>query len=166
MNQLVLDRVDKTYGRKTVLDEISHGFPVGLTLLTGPSGAGKSTLLRLLATSEKPSRGSISWDGVALPAGRRALRQSLGYAPQAVDLPDDLTAREFALHIAKLLRTSSSGGLPGCSIDPMSRGGSGASLQPSRAGSLPARHLRSLPMPLRRAVQGYRSSVWSSPSSA
>ena len=30
------------------------------------------------------------------------MRQSLGYAPQAVDLPDDLTAREFALHIASL----------------------------------------------------------------
>ena len=37
-----------------------------------------------------------------LPTGRAALRASLGYAPQAVDLPDDLTAREFALHIAAL----------------------------------------------------------------
>jgi ABC-2 type transport system ATP-binding protein len=30
------------------------------------------------------------------------LRATLGYAPQAVDLPEDLTAREFALHIAAL----------------------------------------------------------------
>jgi ABC-type multidrug transport system ATPase subunit len=30
------------------------------------------------------------------------LRKTLGYAPQAVDLPEDLTAREFAMHIAAL----------------------------------------------------------------
>ncbi len=30
------------------------------------------------------------------------MRRTLGYAPQAVDLPEDLTAREFALHIAAL----------------------------------------------------------------
>lgn len=94
--------IRKTYGRKTVLDGISREFPVGLTLLTGPSGAGKSTLLRLLATAETPNRGTITWDGQPLPGARRALRAALGYAPQAVDLPDDLTAREFALHIASL----------------------------------------------------------------
>jgi ABC-type multidrug transport system ATPase subunit len=59
-------------------------------------------LLRLLAAAEKPNRGRIRWDGTALPAARQALRRGLGYAPQAVDLPEDLTAREFALHIAAL----------------------------------------------------------------
>lgn len=99
---LTLSDIRKTYGRKTVLDGVSCAFPLGLTLLVGPSGAGKSTLLRLLATAEKPSRGTLSWDGTLLPAARTALRETLGYAPQAVDLPDDLTAREFALHIASL----------------------------------------------------------------
>lgn len=97
-----LDGVTKIYARKTVLDGVSCGFAPGLTLLTGPSGAGKSTLLRLLATAEKPNKGTLRWDGVPLPAGRAALRRTLGYAPQAVDLPDDLTAREFGLHIAAL----------------------------------------------------------------
>lgn len=99
---LELESVTKRYGRKVVLDGISATFPVGLTLLVGPSGAGKSTLLRLLATAEKPNSGRMSWDGDALPGARKALRQGLGYAPQAVDLPEDLTAREFALHIAAL----------------------------------------------------------------
>lgn len=102
MTLLQLDQLSKSYGRKRVLADVTVGFPVGLTLLVGPSGAGKSTLLRLLATAEKPSGGTISWDGVALPAGRSALRRTLGYAPQAVDLPDDLSARDFALHIAAL----------------------------------------------------------------
>jgi len=99
---LELEGVTKRYGRKVVLDGISAVFPVGLTLLVGPSGAGKSTLLRLLATAEKPNGGRMSWNGEVLPGARKALRHGLGYAPQAVDLPEDLTAREFALHIAAL----------------------------------------------------------------
>lgn len=102
MSRLEIHDLAKRYGRKTVFAGVSHAFAPGLTLLIGPSGAGKSTLLRLLATAEQPTAGSIAWDGVALPAGRNALRRTLGYAPQAVDLPEDLTAREFALHIAAL----------------------------------------------------------------
>lgn len=99
---LILDGVGRRYGRKVVLDAVTVAFGDGLTLLVGPSGAGKSTLLRLIATAERPSAGAISWHGVALPAGRTALRRALGYAPQSVDLPADLTAREFALHMAAL----------------------------------------------------------------
>jgi ABC-type multidrug transport system ATPase subunit len=102
MNSLELHGVMKTYGRKRVLDDVSLAFTPGLTLLVGPSGAGKSTLLRLLATAERPNRGHLAWDGKRLPGARCALRRTLGYAPQAVDLPEDLTAREFALHIAAL----------------------------------------------------------------
>ncbi len=99
---LSLIDVRKAYGRKTILSGITLEFPIGLTLLVGPSGAGKSTLLRLLATAEKANSGSIRWDGQTLPGARGALRRVLGYAPQAVDLPEDLTAREFALHMASL----------------------------------------------------------------
>lgn len=99
---LDLNGIGKSYGRKAVLANVSHQFTPGLTLLTGPSGAGKSTLLRLLATVERPSRGEISWNGRRMGAARGALRKTLGYAPQAVDLPEDLTAREFAMHIASL----------------------------------------------------------------
>ncbi|MEZ5956162.1 MAG: ATP-binding cassette domain-containing protein [Hyphomonadaceae bacterium] len=99
MTSLELKGVGKAYGRKRVLQDISLTFEPGLTLLVGPSGAGKSTLLRLIATAERPNKGSIAWNG---NAGRSVLRRTLGYAPQAVDLPEDLTAREFAMHIAAL----------------------------------------------------------------
>lgn len=99
MASLELKGMGKAYGRKRVLQDISLTFEPGLTLLVGPSGAGKSTLLRLIATAERPNKGSILWNG---SGGRGALRKTLGYAPQAVDLPEDLTAREFAMHIAAL----------------------------------------------------------------
>lgn len=102
MDTLQLHGISKSYGRKQVLADVTTEFATGLTLLTGPSGAGKSTLLRLIATAERPSGGTIRWNDTALPGARPALRRTLGYAPQAVDLPDDLTAREFALHMAAL----------------------------------------------------------------
>ncbi len=102
MPTLDLTAVSKRYGRKTVLKGVDLHFAAGLTLLVGPSGAGKSTLLRIVATAEAPTSGTLSWNGAALPAARRALRSTLGYAPQAVDLPEDLTGREFGLHMAAL----------------------------------------------------------------
>lgn len=99
MASLELKGVSKKYGRKHVLADVSLTFTPGLTLLIGPSGAGKSTLLRLLATAERPNRGAICWNG---KNARGPWRRALGYAPQAVDLPEDLTAREFAMHIAAL----------------------------------------------------------------
>lgn len=102
MAVLELEEIVRRYGRRTVLNGISHRFEPGLTLLTGPSGAGKSTLLRLIATAERPDKGAIRWNGKLLGLDRGAVRRVLGYAPQAVDLPEDLTAREFALHIASL----------------------------------------------------------------
>ncbi|KPF80182.1 ABC transporter ATP-binding protein [alpha proteobacterium AAP81b] len=99
---LDLTDVSRRYGRKRVLEGATCQFGRGLTLVIGPSGAGKSTLLRLIATAEAPNGGRIEWNGAALPGARQALRRDLGYAPQAVDLPEDLTAREFALHIAAL----------------------------------------------------------------
>ena len=102
MTELALRGITKRYRGKTVLNGVTHVFAPGLTLLTGPSGAGKSTLLRIIATAEKPSAGQMFWDSKALPGARGKLRRTLGYAPQAVDLPEDLTAREFAMHIAAL----------------------------------------------------------------
>lgn len=102
MITLRVEAASKRYGRKLALANVSLSLSPGLTLLTGPSGAGKSTLLRLIATAERPSEGTLFWNERRLPGARQALRKVLGYAPQAVDLPEDLTAREFALHIAAL----------------------------------------------------------------
>jgi ABC-2 type transport system ATP-binding protein len=104
MSGLEIQAVSKAYGKKSVLRDITHAFQPGLSLLTGPSGAGKSTLLRLCATAEKPDQGEIRWNGLSGNAGRNALRLVLGYAPQTVDLPEDLTGREFARSIAALKR--------------------------------------------------------------
>ena len=99
---LTLDQVSKKYGKQHILSDVSHQFRPGLNLLVGPSGAGKSTLLRLCATVEKPSSGKLLWDGQPYSKCKRALRRHLGYAPQIVDLPEDISGMEFLLHLAAL----------------------------------------------------------------
>jgi len=99
---LSLDNVSKSYGKRHILNDINHEFQTGLNLLIGPSGAGKSTLLRLCATVEKPSSGHLLWHGKPYKRVRKALRFELGYAPQIVDLPQDVTGMEFLSHIAAL----------------------------------------------------------------
>jgi lipoprotein-releasing system ATP-binding protein len=51
----------------TVIDRLSHSFPVGESIaIVGPSGVGKSTLLNLLGGLEMPTSGSITISGVTL----------------------------------------------------------------------------------------------------
>ena len=101
-DMLTLNGVTKSYGKRDILSDITHEFQPGLNLLVGPSGAGKSTLLRLCATVEKPSSGKLLWHNKPYTNVRKKLRFELGYAPQIVDLPQDVTGMEFLAHIAAL----------------------------------------------------------------
>jgi len=99
---LAIAGLSKSYKTKRVLSDINGVFDLGLNLLTGPSGAGKSTLLRILATADSADQGTISWKSQTLPQARKAYRRVLGYAPQLVDFPPDLSGRELGQHIAAL----------------------------------------------------------------
>jgi ABC-type sugar transport system ATPase subunit len=62
---VTLDRLTKQFGAVSAVDALNITLPDGefLTLL-GPSGCGKSTALGCIAGLEKPSAGSILFDGV------------------------------------------------------------------------------------------------------
>jgi len=99
---LELNNVGQAYGRKIILDGITHNFGPGVTVITGPTGAGKTTFLRLCATVETPKSGVITWNGQPLKKVKRAYRAGLGYAPQRIDFPEDISAMDFLLHMAAL----------------------------------------------------------------
>jgi peptide/nickel transport system ATP-binding protein len=68
---LSVDAVDATYGGGTskVLDNVSVKIPRGSTVaVVGESGSGKSTLARAITGLLPPSKGTISFNGKALPA--------------------------------------------------------------------------------------------------
>jgi NHLM bacteriocin system ABC transporter ATP-binding protein len=71
-------------GGPLILDDVSlRARPGEFIALVGPSGAGKSTCLRLLLGFEKPTSGSIYFDGQDLAAlGLQAVRRQLGVVLQ------------------------------------------------------------------------------------
>jgi heme exporter protein A len=72
-----------------------------LTLL-GPNGSGKSTLLRILGALARPTAGTVTIGGWALPAEANFVRAQLGVVSHMPLLYDTLTAQENLLFFARL----------------------------------------------------------------
>ncbi|MET9087914.1 ABC transporter ATP-binding protein [Streptomyces sp. NPDC004237] len=92
------------YGSTRALDGVSLRLTDGVTGLLGPNGAGKTTLLKVLATAVPPDSGGFTVRGEdpAAPAGRLAVRRTLGYLPQTPGFHPDFTAFEFVDYVAVL----------------------------------------------------------------
>lgn len=70
-----VDRVTKTYGKKTAVRDISFTAPPGMvTGLIGPNGAGKSTTLRVILGLTRPTLGTAMINGRAYRDLRFPLR--------------------------------------------------------------------------------------------
>lgn len=98
-------------GQETVwgVDGITLGIQAGLmTALRGRSGSGKTTLMNMLSTLDRPTEGTIFFDGVDITAASDAEREKIrrtriGIVFQSVALISIMTAYEnveFALRIA------------------------------------------------------------------
>ncbi|MGP3775876.1 ribosomal protection-like ABC-F family protein [Streptomyces sp. SDT5-1] len=103
--QLSVRSVTKSYGTRTVLDQVSFTVRPGeRAAVVGENGSGKSTLLRLLAEVEEPDAGEVT---VRFPGGIGHLAQTLDLdadrtVQDAVDLAlADLRAMERALRAAE-----------------------------------------------------------------
>jgi putrescine transport system ATP-binding protein len=67
--QIFIDRVSKSYGASTAVDDITLSIYRGeMFALVGASGCGKTTLLRMLAGFVQPTSGRVSIDGVDMGA--------------------------------------------------------------------------------------------------
>ncbi|MDX3525417.1 ABC-F family ATP-binding cassette domain-containing protein [Streptomyces sp. ID05-39B] len=83
--QLSVKDVTKSYGTRTVLDQVCFTVRPGeKAAVIGENGSGKSTLLRLLAAAEVPDAGEIT---VSFPGGA-------GYLAQTLDLDPDRTVQD------------------------------------------------------------------------
>ena len=86
MTLLALDHVGFRYTRqRPALEGVSFTLTAGASLgLVGESGSGKTTLLRLLLGLDRPSVGTIHFDGVLLEPGNRAFMRRYRHRVQAV----------------------------------------------------------------------------------
>ncbi len=87
---VVLDHVDKWFGDLHVLRDVNLSIARGeVVVVIGPSGSGKSTLCRAVNRLETIDHGTISLDGVPLPADGAALarlRAEVGMVFQGFNL--------------------------------------------------------------------------------
>jgi ABC-2 type transport system ATP-binding protein len=100
-----LTGVSKRYGRTRALGDVDIGFDRGVTGLLGPNGAGKTTLLRIVATSIGADSGEVRLlgrDPHRSHADVTAVRRELGYLPQELGYPSDMTAFGFIEYVAVL----------------------------------------------------------------
>ncbi len=90
---IALEGVSFAYreGGPLILDNVTLRIEPGeYVALVGPSGSGKSTLLRLLLGFERPTAGTVSYDGRDLASlDLRAVRRQLGVVLQSSSLMTD-----------------------------------------------------------------------------
>lgn len=95
------------YRGRVVLDQVSLEVPSGQRVaLVGPNGAGKTTLLRTLV-GLVPYEGTVEVDGLDARLEPVEVRRRIGYVPQLMSFPQQLTAAEVVA-LAQELR----GGAP------------------------------------------------------
>jgi ABC-2 type transport system ATP-binding protein len=91
---LMVDRIRKSYGGRTVLDGLSFSVRPGeIFALLGPNGAGKTTMVEILEGYRQPDSGTVRVLG-QLPGTGTALKQRLGIMPQQSALYPQITVAE------------------------------------------------------------------------
>ena len=94
---LELRKLQKSYGGRAVLRELSHSFAAGeFVAIMGESGVGKSTLLNLIAGLDAPDSGEVIVDGQSMAgldddAATRLRRTRMGFIFQAFHVLPHLT---------------------------------------------------------------------------
>ena len=92
---VVVDELVVRFGEVRAVSGVSFSVQAGEVFgLLGPNGAGKTTTIRVLTTLLRPTEGWASVAGHDVVGDGLAVRQSIGYVPQAISIDGALTAHE------------------------------------------------------------------------
>lgn len=92
---IVLDHLEKSYGRAKAVDALSLSIPAGAIFgFLGANGAGKTTTMRMLCGLTRPSAGHATIGGRDVWKERHEVRSQFGYMAQKFSLYPDLTVLE------------------------------------------------------------------------
>lgn len=81
MNKLKVELLNKHFGKKKVLRDVSIEFTNGVYGLIGPNGAGKTTMFRCIANLHDCDVKELTINGISI--GKKEYPYMIGYLPQA-----------------------------------------------------------------------------------
>ena len=93
VNKIEISHVDKFYGRKKALKDVTLTINQGMFGLLGRNGAGKTTLMKCLATLHTIQNGSIKICGIPIKNSKE-IRSITGYLPQDFSMYPTMTVQE------------------------------------------------------------------------
>ncbi|MEX2640934.1 MAG: ABC transporter ATP-binding protein [Balneolales bacterium] len=90
-----IEKLNKRFGRHKAIDDLDLVIKRGqVTAILGPNGAGKTTLIKSMLGLVNPDSGTVRVKDVTVN-GNCAYREDIGYMPQLVRYPENLTVTEI-----------------------------------------------------------------------
>jgi ABC-type multidrug transport system ATPase subunit len=103
MSTLTIQQLNLTYNNGThALQNISLQISNGMFGLLGPNGAGKSSLMKTIAGLQKPTNGTIHFNGVDIVKDAAFIKKQLGFLPQDFGVYPKVSAFNLLNHLAIL----------------------------------------------------------------
>lgn len=100
-NRIVMNHVNKFYGKKQALKDIDLTIEQGMFGLLGRNGAGKTTLMKILATLHGKQSGTVTVCGVPIESVKE-VRAIVGYLPQDFAMYPMMTVQEALDYLGTL----------------------------------------------------------------
>ncbi|MGN0425192.1 MAG: ABC transporter ATP-binding protein [Acetatifactor sp.] len=100
-DQIVIEHVDKFYGKKKALSDVTMTIETGMFGLLGRNGAGKTTLMKLLATLHCKDAGKITVCGESIENSAR-IRELIGFLPQDFNMYPNMSVYEAMDYLGML----------------------------------------------------------------
>lgn len=93
--RITLQNVSKSFGRETVVRDLSHVFePGSRTAILGPNGSGKSTLLQLIGGISIPTKGTVAHERNGKLIDPEHVYRHISIAAPYMSLYEELSLRE------------------------------------------------------------------------
>jgi len=102
---IVATNLTKRFGNVVAVDSINFRIERGRVVgFLGPNGAGKTTTIRMIAGFLPPTAGSVSVDEFDVVRSPIAVRQRIGYLPEATPLYTEMRVKDYLKFRARLYR--------------------------------------------------------------
>lgn len=96
MEALKIDNLHKSFGKNTIINELSMSIPENTIFgFLGKNGAGKTTTMKMILGFLKKDEGSIKVFGQEVSFGQSKTNQFIGYLPDVPEFYGYMTAKEY-----------------------------------------------------------------------